>query len=289
MRLEFRRVLFPIYLIVMEKNPMSGGQVLTTYEVDNYLGLPGINGFDMGVKFKEHAEKLGIEFKEEEVIDVIDGEIKKVITHEHEYEARAIILTTGASHAHLEVPGEEELGGMGVSYCATCDGAFFRGKEVAVIGGGDVAIEDAIYLARFCKKVLLIHRREELRAAKILQNELFALANIEFLSSTIVKEIKGTDMVSSIIIEDTISSNEKEIPLDGVFIAVGIQPNTNWFTELVSCDEAGYVIAGEDGVTTRAGIFVAGDVRKKPLRQIITAVADGANAAVSAGSYINKF
>lgn len=277
-------------LVVLEKNPMSGGQVLTTYEVDNYLGLPGINGFDMGMKFREHAEHMGVEFKETEVDAITDnGESKTIHTTQGDIETRALILATGADHAHLGIPGEEELTGMGVSYCATCDGAFFRGKTVAVVGGGDVALEDAIYLARFCEKVYVIHRRDSFRGARILQEELKSLPNVEILYSHVAKAIVGEDHVENLTIADVKSGEEKQLPVSGVFIAVGIHPNTSRFGELVSCDDAGYIKAGEDGVTDAEGIFVAGDARKKPLRQIVTAVSDGANAVTSAVAYINRF
>lgn len=276
-------------LIVIEKNPMSGGQVLNTYEVDNYLGMPGINGFDMGMKFREHAEHLNVEFVEAEVTSVEDGEVKVVHTGVGDYEARTVIFTTGAEHAHLGVPGEKELSGRGVSYCATCDGAFYKGKTAAVVGGGDVALEDAIYLTRFCEKVYLIHRRDEFRGARILQDQLQDLPNVEILYSTVVKKINGEDAVESLTVQDVKSGQISEIEINGIFIAVGIRPNTDFYKELVACDEQGYVLAGEDGATNVAGIFVAGDVRKKGLRQIITAVADGANAAVSAGAYLNQF
>ncbi len=272
-------------LLVLEKNPMGGGQVLTTYEVDNYLGLPGINGFDMGQKFQDHAKAAGAEFVTTGVNGVEDlGEKKVVHTEKGDYEARAVILAAGAHHAHLNVPGEEELAGMGVSYCATCDGAFFRGRKVAVVGGGDVAVEDAIFLARFCEKVYLIHRREELRAAKSLQNKLFELPNVEVLWNRTVKEIKGEDMVEELCLVNTASAGqgeEESLEVNGVFIAVGIQPDTEAFRNLVECNPAGYVIAGEDCRTSCSGIYVAGDARQKPMRQIITAVADGANAATS--------
>lgn len=274
-------------LLVLEKNPMSGGQILNTYEVDNYLGLPGISGFDMGVKFREHADKLGVPFQEEEALEMIDrGESKIIRTRKAELETRSVILAAGAHHALLGVPGEEELSGMGVSYCATCDGAFFRGRTVAVVGGGDVALEDAAYLARTCQKVYLIHRRDELRGAKILQEELMGMDNVEILYSTVVKEIRGEDQVESVLLESTKDGSQRELVLDGVFVAVGIHPDSDLVRGLVDCDEAGYVIAGEDCVTSVPGIFVAGDVRKKPIRQVVTAVADGANAAVSAGTYL---
>lgn len=274
-------------LLVIEKNPMSGGQVLTTYEVDNYLGMPGINGFDMGVKFREHAENMDTEFVETEVTGVEDkGEVKIVHTAKGDFETKTVILATGAHHAHLGVPGEDEFAGMGVSYCATCDGAFFRKKTVAVVGGGDVAVEDAIFLARTCEKVYLIHRRGELRAAKVLQDRLFAMPNVEFLWNHVVTSIEGDDAVSSIVLENIKDGTEKELDVSGVFIAVGILPETSAFGELVSCNNKGYIVAGEDCRTSVPGIFAAGDIREKPMRQIITAVADGANAVASVGEHI---
>ena len=276
-------------LLILEKSPMSGGQVLDTYEVDNYLGLPGINGFDMGIKFREHADKLGVEFVTEAVNGLDDnGKVKTIHTDWEDYEAKAVIVATGAEHAHLNVPGEIELSGMGVSYCATCDGAFYRGRTVAVVGGGDVALEDAIYLARMCEKVYLIHRRDELRGAKILQDEINKLSNVEILYSHVVREIKGKDAVEELLLEDVITKQEKMLPISGIFIAVGIHPNTELFQDVMDSDESGYFLAGEDCVSSKAGIFVAGDIRKKPIRQIVTAVCDGANAAVSAAAYINK-
>lgn len=274
-------------LLVIEKNPMSGGQVLTTYEVDNYLGLPGINGFDMGVKFREHAQNAGAEFVEAHVKGIEDkGEVKIVRTDKENYETRTIILATGAHHAHLGVPGEKELSGMGVSYCATCDGAFYRNKTVAVVGGGDVAVEDAVFLARSCEKVYLVHRREELRAARTLQEKLMALPNVEILWNHVVSRIQGEDMVDSILIENVKDHSSRELAVSGIFIAVGILPETDMFRELVECDPAGYIMAGEDCKTSVPGIYAAGDARTKPMRQIITAVADGANAAAGVGSYL---
>lgn len=277
-------------LLVLEKNPMSGGQILNTYEVDNYPGLQGINGFDMGMQFREHADKLKVTFETAQVTGIEDlGEWKRVHTDQGDYEARALILALGADHAKLGVPGEEELTGRGVSYCATCDGAFFRDKTTAVVGGGDVALEDAIYLARFCKKVYCIHRRDEFRGAFVLQEQLKALENVEILYSHIATGIEGSEKVTGITLQDVKTGVTKSLPVDGVFIAVGIRPNTELAGELVSCDEGGYILAGEDCASDREGIFVAGDARHKPLRQIVTAVADGANAATSAGAYLNRF
>lgn len=276
-------------LLVLEKAPMSGGQVLNTYEVDNYLGMPGMNGFDMGMQFREHADKLGIDFQEAQVrsLTVRDG-VKVIGTDDGELEAKTVILATGAVHAHLGVPGEEELAGVGVSYCATCDGAFFRGKTVAVAGGGDVALEDAIYLARFCKKVYLIHRRDEFRGARVLQEELKKLENVEILYSCTVEEIRGGECVESLLVRNVKSEELSELQADGIFVAVGIRPSTELVRELAECDEAGYVLAGEDCATNIPGLYAAGDVRKKPVRQIITAVADGANAAVAAGAFCSR-
>ena len=277
-------------LIVIEKNPMSGGQILNTYEVDNYLGLPGINGYDMGVQFREHAEKMGAVFTEEEVAVIERAEENRgfrIITDQKTYETRTVLLATGAQHAMLGVPGEEELSGMGVSYCATCDGAFFRGRSVAVVGGGDVALEDAIYLTKFCEKVYVIHRRDSFRGAKVLQERLLSLPNVEILYSHQVKEICGEDAVEKVLLTDK-DGQEKELAVDGVFVAVGIHPVTELLQNFVTMDEAGYILAGEDGITSTEGIFVAGDVRKKQLRQIITAVSDGANAINSIGNYLNR-
>lgn len=272
--------------LVIEKNPMSGGQVLNTYEVDNYLGLPGINGFDMGMKFREHAEKMQAEFMEADVLGVEDSEDCKLVkTAEGDFEARAVIIASGASHSHLGVPGEEELSGMGVSYCATCDGAFFRGKTVAVIGGGDVAVEDAIFLARACEKVYLIHRRDSLRAAQSLQNTMLALPNVEVCWDSVVESINGDGQVSSLTMLHKPSGERRVLPLQGVFIAVGIKPNSESFISNIASDEKGYLIAGEDCATSMPGVFAAGDIRTKKLRQIVTAVADGANAVEGVQEY----
>ena len=276
-------------LLVLEGKPMSGGQVLNTYEVDNYLGMPGMNGFDMGMKFREHADAMGVSCKTAEVTAVIDhGQSKTVETADGAvYEAKTLILATGAEHAMLNIPGEEEYRGKGVSYCATCDGAFFRGRDVAVVGGGDVAVEDAIYLARLCRKVYLIHRRDSLRAAKSLQNKLADCDNVEILWSRTLSAVSGSGLVDKITLRQVEDGTEEELSVEGVFIAVGMQPNTQAFRDNVPCDEKGYVLAGEDCVTKVPGIFAAGDLRTKQVRQIITAVADGACAVASVERYLN--
>ena len=274
--------------LVVEKAMVSGGQVLTTYEVDNYPGLPGIGGYDLGLKFREHADRLGARFVEDEVLKIEDGgrgAVKSVVCQGNTYEARSLILATGAVHRKLGVPGEEELAGAGVSYCATCDGAFFRNKVTAVIGGGDVAVEDAIFLARMCSKVYLIHRRNELRAAKSLQENLLSLDNVEVIWDTVADSINGDGMVKSLSLTNVKDGQKRELEVQGVFIAVGISPESRAFEGLVDMDH-GYIRAGEDAATSAPGIFAAGDVRTKPLRQIITAAADGANAITSVERYL---
>lgn len=274
--------------LVIEKQPMSGGQILNTYEVDNYPGLPGIGGFELGQKFREHAEKMETEFITAEVTGIAEEkEIKQVLTDKGEYETKTIILATGANHRKLGVPGEEELCGMGVSYCATCDGAFFRDRTVAVVGGGDVALEDALFLARACKKVYLIHRRNEFRGAKVLQEQVAQTENIEVIWDTVVEEIKGDGQVQALVLLDKKKEEKNELPVDGVFIAVGIEPNTAQIGGAVELDEGGYIIAGENTKTNVQGIFAAGDVRTKPLRQVVTAVADGANAITAVENYLH--
>jgi len=291
--------------LTLEQNPLSGGQVLNTYEVDNYPGLSGINGFDMGMKFREHADKLGCEFRNGAVCKVRranaesgnDCEVKAasapkggfvIETEEEAIQAKTIVAAMGAVHAKLQVPGEEEFAGKGVSYCATCDGAFFKGKVTAVVGGGDVAVEDAIFLARFCRKVYLIHRRGELRAAAILQKEVTALPNVEILWDSVVKEIEGDGQVQSLVLENVKTGRREPLLVDGVFIAVGIVPSGDLLKDMVACDEQGYFIADEDCVTNVPGIFAAGDLRRKKLRQVVTAVADGANAVASVLDYLRE-
>lgn len=273
--------------LVIEKAMMSGGQVLNTYEVDNYLGMPGSNGFDMGMKFREHAESMGAKFLVENVkkIEEIDGNYR-IVTEKEEIETKTVIIATGAKHRKLGVLGEENFSGKGVSYCATCDGAFFRNKITAVVGGGDVAVEDAIFLARMCQKVYVIHRRDNFRAAKSLTERLMELENVEIIWDTVVEEIKGEEMVSSILIENKKTGQKEEKKVDGVFIAVGIEPNSAEFKNFVEQDESGYIKSDETGKTDKAGIFAAGDVRTKMLRQIVTAVSDGANAVTSAEKYL---
>lgn len=276
--------------LIIEKDPMSGGQILNTYEVDNYLGLPGINGFDLGMKMREHADKLGAQF--------ISGEVEKIESSEKiksvsladgtKFETRTIIISTGASYSKLGLEGEKKLSGKGVSYCATCDGAFFRNKTVAVIGGGDTAVEDAIFLARGSKQVYLIHRRDSLRAVKILQEKLLSLPNVTVLWDSVVDEIIGEEQVEGITVRYLNSNTTSRLDLDGVFVAIGTKPNTQIVEGVVELTENKYINAGEDCITSVPGIFAIGDLRTKPLRQIITAASDGATAITSIEQYLSE-
>lgn len=273
--------------IVIEKNGISGGQVLNTWEVDNYPGFPGVTGFELSRQFREHANKLGARVVQDEVVQVeLSGNVKKVVCEEETYEARCVILASGAHHRTLEVPGEEELRGAGVSYCATCDGAFFRGRTVAVVGGGDAALEDTIFLARMCEKVYIVHRRDKLRGAKRLQERLQALENIEFVWNSETVAIEGNAQVEALRLRQTKTGEEKRLDVDGVFIAVGIAPESELYAGQLELDEQGYIRADESGQTSVPGVFAAGDVRTKALRQILTAASDGANCVASAERYL---
>lgn len=274
-------------MIVIEQNMLSGGQIINTYEVDNYPGIPGVSGFDLATKMREHADKLGAEFVNAEVTAFeCDGDIKKVTADGKVYEAKTVIIATGASHKKLGVPGEEELSGKGVSYCATCDGAFFKNRDVAVMGGGNVAVEDAIFLARGCRKVYVVHRRDELRADKVLQDALLSAGNVEMVWSSVIKEIEGTDSVKDILVESRKDGSVRKIDVDGVFIAVGIRPLSGVFDGKVAMDEGGYIKAGETCETSIPGVYAAGDIRTKELRQVVTAVSDGACAVTGVQRYL---
>ncbi len=276
--------------LLLEIEYMPGGQVIQTYEVDNYPGIPKTNGMELSSKFAEHAKELGIETKVAEVTDIMpDGDMKEIILKDGEkIRTKTIILATGAVHRTLGVPGEKELAGMGVSYCATCDGAFFRNKVTAVVGGGDVALEDAIFLSRMCEKVYLIHRRDELRGAKILQNQVKNSDKIEIIWNSVVTKIDGDNKVESIQIENVDRHVDKTLDVDGIFIAVGTKPVSELLKGRLEMDDQGYIRAGEDGITNLPGIFAGGDGRTKNLRQVVTAVADGANCVQSVERYLQN-
>lgn len=269
--------------VVVEKEMISGGQIIVTDRIDNYLGDYGVSGYDLSVKFREHADKLDVPFMEGNITSIEDkGDYKQVILENGNIvNAKAVVIATGATHKKLNVSGEDSLSGAGVSYCATCDGAFFKGKTVAVVGGGDVALGDALYLSNICDKVYLIHRRDGLRGAKVLQERVFAKDNIEFMPFYEVDEICGENSVEELILHDNRTSEKSKLSVSGIFIAVGMKPQSDLVKNLVKLDDAGYICAGEDCRTSVKGIYAAGDVRTKSLRQIVTAVADGAVAISS--------
>ncbi len=269
--------------VVVEKEMISGGQIIVTDRIDNYLGDYGVSGYDLSVKFREHADKLDVPFMEGNITSIEDkGDYKQVILENGNIvNAKAVVIATGATHKKLNASGEDSLSGAGVSYCATCDGAFFKGKTVAVVGGGDVALGDALYLSNICDKVYLIHRRDGLRGAKVLQERVFAKDNIEFMPFYEVDEICGENSVEELILHDNRTSEKSKLSVSGIFIAVGMKPQSELVKNLVKLDDAGYICAGEDCRTSVKGIYAAGDVRTKSLRQIVTAVADGAVAISS--------
>lgn len=260
---------------------LPGGQILNSPDVDNYPGIPNISGFDFVQNLTAHAAGLGVE-PEFTAVSRADlaGNVKRIRTGREVLESRAVILATGASHRSLGCPGEAEFRGKGVSYCATCDGAFFRVKDVAVVGGGNTALEDALFLANLCRRVYLIHRREEFRAQQAAVNAVRSRENIQLVLGEQVEKISGDKQVSAVTLK-----SGRELPVSGVFIAVGLAPNTALFEGQLDLDN-GYIRAGEDCHTSLPGVFAAGDVRTKPLRQLITAAADGAVAAVEAGKYL---
>ena len=278
--------------LMLSDSPQAGGQIATTYEVDNYPGLPEMGGMELGDKFEEHAKKLGAESALARVNNIEpvgkDADLHYILHTDHgDFETKTVIIATGADHRKLGVPGEGQLTGMGVSYCATCDGAFFRNKQVAVVGGGDVALEDAIFLSRFAEKVYLIHRRDEFRGAYVLQEQVKANDKIEIIYDTVVDEVVGKMAVEKLKLTNKKTGEQSELNVQGVFMAVGIVPNLNGLEGLPSRDEAGYIIADETCRTDLPGIYAAGDVRTKQLRQVVTAAADGANAIRSIENYLN--
>ena len=267
-----------------------GGQMGTTDMVDNYPGFPeGVNGFDLGMKMKAGAERFGARTVSAEVTRLeLAGEIKALHTPKEAYRARAVVLALGAQPRDLGLPHERELRGKGVSYCATCDGMFYRGKTVAVVGGGNTAVADALYLSRICERVYLIHRRDKLRAPQVQQANLEKAGNVEFLWDSQVKELKYDARLTGLVVENKKTGESRELDCAGVFIAVGQVPETSLLRGQIELDEAGYVLAGEDCRTNIPGVFAAGDMRAKPLRQIVTAAADGAVAAEGALAYLDK-
>ena len=275
---------------LMIERGVPGGQMMNTEEVENYPGYDSILGPDLSNKMFEHAKKFGAEYAYGDIKEIIDGkEFKIVKAGSKEFKARAIIIATGAEYKKLGVPGENELGGRGVSYCAVCDGAFFKNKQLVVVGGGDSAVEEGVYLTRFAEKVTIVHRRDQLRAQKILQDRAFANEKVDFIWNHTVKAINEKDgKVGSVTLVSTVDGTEKEFPCDGVFIYIGMIPLTKPFENLGITNEAGYIETNELMETKVPGIFAAGDVREKQLRQIVTATGDGSIAAQSVQHYIEE-
>lgn len=275
---------------LMLERGMPGGQMANTEEVENYPGFETILGPELSTKMFNHAKKFGAEYAYGDVKEIIDSEeFKTIIVGSKEYKARAIIIASGAEYKKIGVPGEKELSGRGVSYCAVCDGAFFKDKQLFVIGGGDSAVEEGVYLTRFASKVTIVHRRDELRAQKILQDRAFANEKVDFIWNSTLKQINEKDgKVGSVTLVSTIDGTEKEYPADGVFIYIGLLPLTKPFESLGITNEIGYIQTNDQMETKVKGIFAAGDVREKTLRQIVTATGDGSIAAQAVQHYVEE-
>ena len=274
--------------VMIEKEYMPGGQVVQTYEVDNYPGIPKTNGMDLGLKFSEHAKELGAKSITAEVKEIYaDEEIKEIMLKNGDtLKTRTIILATGEVHQTLGIEGEEKLKGMGVSYCATCDANFFEDFEVYVVGGGDSAVEEAMYLTKFARKVTIIHRRDELRAAKSIQEKAFKNPKLFFMWDSVVEELEGDDILQAMYVKNVKTGEVTKVEADpedgmfGLFGFIGTVPNTKIFEGIIDMDERGYIKTDADMHTNIPGVYAAGDVRVKSLRQVVTAAADGAIAAV---------
>lgn len=260
-----------------------GGQIINTLSIENYPAMPGVSGFDFATNLYNQAKDLGADIKFEKVLEIKDGSLKKVVTSKEEYECKCIIIATGCENRKLGLPLEEELTGRGISYCATCDGNFYKGKVVAVVGGGNTALEDALYLSDIASKVYLIHRREEFRGEESTLNLLKKKKTVEFILNSNVTKVVGNERLEKIIVND-----DKEIDVDGLFVAIGKIPENENFRKLINLDDNGYIDSSEDCHTNISGIFVAGDARRKDLRQLVTATSDGAVAANEAIKYINE-
>lgn len=279
--------------LILEKG-QTGGQIVTTDEVANYPGaIAEATGPSLVARMVEQAKEFGVAIKRGDVQSLeLEGDVKVIKTKDEELKTKTVILATGATPRKLGVPGEAEMTGRGVSYCATCDGDFFTGLDIFVIGGGDTAVEEAIFLSKFGKKVTVVHRRDELRAAKSIQEKAFANEKIEFLYDTVVEEVKGSGLVEGLVVKNVKTGEVTELNPDendgtfGIFILVGNIPLNGLFKDLIDVDASGYVITDSDMRTNIPGVYAAGDIRSKSLRQVITAAADGAIAAVQAEKYI---
>ncbi len=275
---------------IMFEKAAKGGQIIITDWVENYPGFPeGISGYDLGQKMTEQAEQFGLktEFNEVTGLD-LSGAVKKIMLADKEINASSIIIAAGSSPQKLGIPGEAQMFGKGVSSCATCDGPMLRDKVVAVVGGGNTAVQESIYLTKFVEKVFLIHRRDELRATKILQERAFENDKIEIVWDTVVTSIEGLFGVEKIVVKNVKTDEISDIPVDGCFVLIGYVPNTDFLGDAVAMDEKRFVLADSNMATNVPGVFAAGDVRNTPLRQVATAVGDGAIAAFSAGHYLEN-
>ncbi|MFA4135906.1 MULTISPECIES: thioredoxin-disulfide reductase [unclassified Brevibacillus] len=274
---------------LMLERGIPGGQMANTEDIENYPGFTSILGPDLSTKMFEHAQQFGAEYAYGEIKEIRDEEpYKRVITGDKEYLTKSVIVATGAEHRLLGVQGEKELSGRGVSYCAVCDGAFFRNKELVVVGGGDSAVEEAVFLTRFASKVTIVHRRDQFRAQKILQKRAFDNEKIEVIWDTELKEIRGEGKVQAVLLQNTKTGKQREYPADGVFIYVGMDPLTASVRPLGITNDAGYVLTDEKMNTKVKGVFAAGDVREKMLRQVVTATGDGSIAAQSAQHFVEE-
>ena len=275
--------------VALLEGGLPGGQMNNTSDIENYPGYANISGPELAEKMFEPLENLGVEHLYGFVEKIEDhGNIKKVITDDEEFETRTVIVATGSKHRLLGVPGEEELNSRGVSYCAVCDGAFFRDQDLLVVGGGDSAVEEAIFLTQFAKSVTIVHRRDELRAQKVLQDRAFANEKINFIWDSVVKEIKGENRVESVVIENVKTNQVTEHAFGGVFIYVGLDPVSDFTKDLQIQDASGWIVTDDHMKTSVAGVFAVGDVRQKDLRQVTTAVGDGAIAGQEAYKYITE-
>lgn len=273
-------------VLLLEKESY-GGQIINTPEIENYPGIKKISGYEFAENLYQQAVDLGAEIVFEAVTAIeTEEDIKKVFTAQNEYLCKTVILATGATHRKLGIEREEELAGKGVSYCATCDGMFFKGKDVAVAGGGNTALRDALFLSNYCRKVYLIHRREEFRGEKRLEAALREKDNIEFVLNCQVTALNGEKTLTSVTVRDKNTEKEKELSVSGIFIAVGQEPQSQIVQNMIDTDEGGYIISGEECYTNCSGIFTAGDCRTKSIRQLATAVSDGAVAALKACEYM---
>lgn len=273
--------------VLLLEEKVYGGQIITTPEVENYPGIRQISGYEFAENLYRQAIDLGAELKYEKAVRIIDeGTVKRVVTNRAEHSAGSVILATGAKNRHLGVEREEELTGAGISYCATCDGAFYRGKDVAVVGGGSTALEDAVFLSNYCGTVYLIHRRDEFRGEDRLLQTLRKKENVRYVMDSQVIRLNGTQGLESVTVRNSKTGEEQSLSVGGLFIAIGQVPDNRAFAELVELDEGGYIRSGEDCLTQAEGIFTAGDCRTKTVRQLATAAADGAVAALAACAYL---